>query len=144
MSLKQIAVNGIWALATTFIGYYGEQLQLQAIRHEVPYELYMGHMSDLFLPSSIVSLGATAAVIQMHRYDKSKKHTPAEKEKNGQTLDTLIMGTAGFVIGGCTFVEWFDSYTRSRPALFDWKDVGCYVVGAVTAYGVYRVSRCFE
>ena len=139
--LKPVAVNGLSGVAAIVAGYYGEFLQLQVTERKIPYEWYMGHMSDLFLPASMVSVGAAFGIAVLHHDDEFKIGNLETKAKGLNTLDRIILGIAGLVVTGATLVEYLD-YTAGVS--FDWKDVVCYAVGASVAYGIYRFSRIFD
>src|SRR3989338_2682679 len=135
---KQVVVNGLSGVVATVACYCGEFLQWQVIDRKIPYEWYMGYMSDLFLPASVVSVSAVVGIASLYRDEKFKLGNFETREKYLNTLDRLVLGTAGVVVAGATFVEYFDS---TAGVNFDWKDVVCYAVGTSVAYGIYRCSR---
>ena len=138
---RSVVRRGSIGAAATLAGYYGEFLQLQVVTGKISYEWYMGYMSDLFLPASMVSVGAAVGIAALRHNDKFKWGNLETKEKGLNTLDKIVLATAGLVVAGATLVEYLDS---TAGVNFDWKDVVCYAVGTSVAYGIYRCSRIFE
>ena len=138
---KQVVVNGLAGVAANVVGYYGEFLQLQTIERKIPYEWYMGYMSDLFLPAGMVSLSAAVGAAMISYGKKYKMENREITEKDLNTFDKIILGMTGLVVAGATSVEYLDSIAGLN---FDWKDAVCYAAGSSVAYGIYKFSRIFE
>ena len=136
--LKQIATNGLFGTVTASVGFYGEYLQYLAGR-EIPYQWYMGHMSDLFLPAAMISLGTAGGISTLPFNDEFKNYE--NKKEVFDSIDKIVLGSSALVVAGATFVEYLDSTVGVN---FDWKDVVCYTIGASAAYCVYKFSRIFE
>ena len=68
----------------------------------------MGHMSDLFLPASMVSLGAAVGIAVLHHDDEFKIGNLETKAKGLNTVDVIILGIAGLVVTGAALVEYLD------------------------------------
>jgi len=132
---KARVVNGSFAIANVVAGYWGKNQQMRVFHREIPYEWYMGHLTDFCWSSAMVSLGAVTGLNIL-------KSQSTALESDLKTLDSMILGNAAFVVAGTTFVEYLDSIPRA--ANFDWQDVACYALGTNMAYGVYKASRILK
>lgn len=138
---KQDIINGSFGIITLWGGYYGKYLQMQVIEKKNPYEWYMGHLTDLMWPATTVFLAAIAGSYSIHSDNDFRIANTEKKKEILKTLDAMVLGTAGTIVAGCTFVEYLDS---TVGVAFDWKDVFAYTLGAGAAYGVYKFSKLFD